>query len=257
MALRFKTKISSAERTKIQNIVKDVRGWVSAAGGEFLWHLAANATRPDGEIVEIGSWKGRSAIWLSYGSKAGLGKKIHAVDPHVGSVEHKEKYGPEVDTYGEFLRNIENAGVADMVVPVRKASTVFAKEFNFPVEVIFIDGDHSYEGVKEDFEAWFPKVIEGGVMVFDDTQDWPGPRRLVREEIFLSNQFKEIGFLGPFTYGIKASKLSLWDRVRSRIVLLLKDCVYFFLYGAGKNLVFPKRFKGLIKKILHNIVNEH
>jgi predicted O-methyltransferase YrrM len=253
MALNFKIKISPQERTRIHDIVKDVRGWVSLAGGEFLWHLAANVISSDGEIVEIGSWKGRSAIWLSYGSRAGLGKKIHAVDPHVGSVEHKEKYGPDVDTFADFTANIENAGVSDMVIPVRKSSVDYAREFSHLIELIFIDGDHSYEGVKEDFEAWFPKVLLGGVMVFDDTQDWEGPRRLVREKMFLSNNFKKMGFLGPFTYGVKSSHISLTDKARNRLILFIKDAVWFFLYGPGRVVKIPKTFKIRVKNLLNHL----
>lgn len=250
MSFNFKKRISPAESRQIFDLVKNVKGWTSRQTGELLWHFAANCQSQEGAIVEIGSWKGRSTIWLAKGSQKGSGKKVYAVDPHTGSAEHIEKYGSDINTYTDFLKNIEQAGVKDLVIPVRKTGAEFSKEFKNPVELIFIDGDHSYEGVCEDFKNWFPKMVEGGIMVFDDTQDWPGPRRLVKNEVFLSRYFRNVGFVGPVTYGQKVSKNSLRDILRNRWVLFLKDTVYLFVYSVKIKRYIPQSVYSIFRRLI-------
>jgi predicted O-methyltransferase YrrM len=62
---------------------KDVPGWLTDAEGELLFNLAKSCSGK-GVIVEIGSWKGKSTIWMARGSQAGHGVKIYAIDPHEG-----------------------------------------------------------------------------------------------------------------------------------------------------------------------------
>jgi predicted O-methyltransferase YrrM len=108
-------------------------------------------------IVEIGSWKGKSTIWIAGGSKNGNKVKVYAIDPFVDFYEE------------EFKKNIRDAKLDDIVIPLTKTSEEAAKNFDEPVEFIFIDGNHEYEFVKLDFDLWFPKVVDGGIMAFHDT----------------------------------------------------------------------------------------
>ncbi|RLC39554.1 MAG: hypothetical protein DRH33_02540 [Candidatus Nealsonbacteria bacterium] len=87
----------------VQNI--DEKHSVSDKEGEFLYNAAKNCMGR-GVIIEIGSWKGRSTIWLGRGSKAGNKVKVFAIDPHTGSPWHRKMYG-KVWTYEEFKKNIK------------------------------------------------------------------------------------------------------------------------------------------------------
>lgn len=212
---------------------RTVEGWLSRPEGRRLWRLARGCTGR-GSIVEIGSWKGKSTIWLANGSRAGKKLKIHAVDPHTGSTEHQRDLG-KVWTFEEFQRNIKAAGVEELVVPHVDYSESVARTFSEPVELIFIDGLHEYEGVKADFEAWFPKVIDGGVMAFHDTTGWWGPRRLVMEQLYCSPHFKDVRFSRSITYGTKVAQNSALDRLKNRAMLpvfLLYACVHRLLWRA-------------------------
>ncbi|HET7721599.1 MAG TPA: class I SAM-dependent methyltransferase, partial [Acidimicrobiales bacterium] len=148
--------------------VDAVDGWLSRREGEALYELARACRAGHGVIVEIGSWKGKSTIWLGNGSKAGQSVPIYAVDPHIGFPDVPETYGV-IKTFEEFKRNIEAAGVDDVVTPLVMTSEEAAAGFTEPVALLFVDGVHQYEYVKSDFEYWFPKVRDGGVMVFHDT----------------------------------------------------------------------------------------
>ncbi len=189
-------------RNEIADLVRGVDGWLYEAETRLLFDLARTAD-PSGVIVEIGSWKGKSTICLAKGSEAGPKLKVYAIDPHVGSEEHQVG-GRKVWTFDEFQANIRKAGVEASVVPLVKPSTEAAKDFTQPVSLVFIDGAHDYDSVKSDFEAWFPKVIPGGMVAFHDTNNCAGPRRLVRTALFCNPQIRGAGFCRSIAYGQKA-----------------------------------------------------
>lgn len=233
------------EIDEIKKLVDKVDGWLSDKEGELLYNLAKNCTG-EGVIVEIGSWKGKSTIWLGKGSKLGNKVKIYAIDPHIGSSEHKERYG-RVWTFEEFKKNIKNAKVDDIIIPIVKTSEEAAKNFDEPVELIFIDGAHEYELVKLDFELWFPKVIEGGIMAFHDTAGWkwPGSKKVVEELVYKSKNFRNVRLVDSITVAEKVRQNSIKDRLRNRYVLLLN-----YLYGFADKLHLPKPIKMIGKKLI-------
>jgi len=205
------------EYKEVNEIAKNIDGWVNEAEGEYLFETSRNC-EGNGIILEIGSWKGKSTIYLGKGSQSGNKVKIYAVDPHTGSSEHIEEYG-EVNTFDEFKKNIESAGLNNIITPVVKTSYDAFNMFDEPVEFVFIDGAHEYEQVKLDFELWFPRLIEGGKIAFHDSiGSYEGPRKVVKEYIYNSRNFKDVGFISSITFGTKVKENSLNDRIRNRIV---------------------------------------
>lgn len=176
--------------------------------GLLLYDLARKC-RGRGVIVEIGSWKGKSTIFLAQGSKMGNKTKVYAIDPHRRC------------TFPEFQENIRQAKVDDIVTPLVMTSKAAAQNFQQPVELIFIDGSHEYDLVKLDFDLWFPKLVEGGIMVFHDTLLYPGPRRIVRKFLFNSRQFKNIGLVCALVFGREVRNNSLMDVLRNQCFLFL------------------------------------
>jgi len=201
----------------VERQAEAVEGWLNPAEGRSLYKLAKECTGR-GVIVEIGSWKGKSTIWLGNGSKAGSRPKIHAIDPHTGSPQHRAALG-EVWTFDEFKQNIKKAGIEDIVVPHVDFAESVAKTFDEPVEFIFIDGLHEYEGVKADFDSWYPKVINGGRMAFHDSTCWDGVLEVIKEGLFKSRHFRHIRFASSLTYGEKVAQNTFWERVGNRIML--------------------------------------
>lgn len=201
----------------IEDVLTSVDGWLNPTEARLLYRLASEC-RGRGAIVEIGSWKGKSTICLARGSLTGAKTKVHAVDPHTGSPEHSKEFGV-VWTFDEFRRNIENAGMTEMVVPHVDFSDSAARKFDEPVEFIFIDGLHEYEGVKLDFDSWFPKVIEHGTMAFHDTTGWPGVLKVMKEDIFKSRHFRKIRFAKSIVHGEKVAQNTWWERVENRVML--------------------------------------
>lgn len=185
--------------------------------------------RIKGSIVEIGSWKGKSTIYLALGSKEGIKNKVMAIDPHVGSEEHKKQYG-KVWTFEEFKANIKRAKADKLVVPVLKLSKDAVKSIRGKISFVYIDGAHDYKSVKSDFETWFPKLENGGIIALHDTILWDGPKKLVKEKFIGSPRFKDVGFINSMTYATKVKKNTALDRAKTKLVLTTKD-TYELLYS--------------------------
>lgn len=145
------------ERIALDRLVEDlhVEGWCRPAERHLLYDLARTGPG-EGVIVEIGSWKGLSTIYLAAGSKRAGRERITAVDLFDFSMP-------------EFQSNVIRAGVADWIDPVVGASATVASEWDGrPIRLLFIDGDHAYDHVRRDFEAWGRWVVPGGTIVFHD-----------------------------------------------------------------------------------------
>jgi len=198
--------------------IEAIDGWLHPKEGRVLFDLARQCTGR-GVIVEIGSWKGKSTICLAGGSRAGSGIKVHAIDPHTGSPQHLEMFGNTIWTFEEFKQNIQRAGMTDLVEPHVDFSESVAKTFNQPVELIFVDGLHEYEGVKGDFDAWFPKVVDGGSMVFHDATSWEGVLRVMEEDVFLSRHFRKCRFTHSVVYAQKVASNTALERAGNRVML--------------------------------------
>ncbi len=206
-------------RQELLALTAAVEGWLTVEEGELLYRMARACTGR-GSIVEIGSFKGKSTIWLAKGSLAGAGTTVVAIDPHTGSAEHRQGDQP-VWTYDEFLANLRRAGVEQVVTPIVATSAEAVERFDQPVELLFIDGDHRYEMVRQDFNLWFPRVLEGGYLLMHDTIRWEGPRRVARECVYRSRSFRDVGFVHSITFGQKVGKNTPADRRRNRYLLLL------------------------------------
>lgn len=218
-------------------------GYLSETEGKLLYRLA-NACKGEGTIVEIGSWKGRSTIWIGCGTKDGSKAGVFAVDPHTSSPEM-----PQGNSFREFKRNIENAGLSEIVKPIVKTSEDAAKGFKGKIEFVFIDGDHSYKHAKQDFELWYPKVLEHGIMAFHDTMLVQGPKKVVRDLVFGSRHFRNIGFADSITFAEKVQQNTFGERMRNYWVFSLKG---LFTLASRINLAIrlPKPLKSAGKKIL-------
>ena len=210
---------SDSDANKLKGVVEDVEGWLTEHEATFLYNSARTAKR--GEVVEIGSWKGRSTICLALGAEK-IGKKVYAVDRHRGD----ESCGFE-NTLPAFKKNIKKFGVSDVVVPVvmksEDAAVAWAKKRK-PIGLLWIDASHDYMDVKNDFTMWIEYVSHGGVVALHDTFFRDGPKRVVDEFIFRGN-FAYIGFVDEITYAIKVMNLTKTQKLLNLYKLLDRDFI--------------------------------
>ena len=198
------------ELQRVRTAIADVPGWLSRKEAETLYSLAKACTGR-GAIVEIGSWRGRSTICLALGATAGAGPRVYSIDRHTDG------------TFPDFTRNLEAAGVAGVVTPIRSKSLDAVDGFTEPIELLFIDASHLYEEVREDVERWEPKLLEGGVLALHDTTFFEGPKRVAEELVFRSRRFKDVHLVvSSTTVATKVAANSAADRLRNRAALAWK-----------------------------------
>lgn len=139
----------------------------------FALYRLATTWPVHGDIVELGSWVGLTTSYLATACLVRGAGQVHAVDTFAGTKEGDAHY-PSVErfggsTLGAFRAQIARAGVSarvhEIVGLTAKAAASYAGN---PIRVLLIDADHSYEGVRTDFEAWWPLVAPNGLIVFHD-----------------------------------------------------------------------------------------
>ena len=193
--------MSPADR--IAPVADRIAGWLSEAQGRAL-HGAAAGASGRGAIVEIGSWKGRSTVWLADGARQ-RGLVVHAIDPHRDSRED-----PAARTYDAFVANLERAGVAASVRPLVMTSADAARALPGPVELLFLDGDHSVAGARRDAALWLPRLVVGGTVMMHDvaTSGYAGPRRVFQRDICRSRGFHRVRRVGSMAIAERTARRS-------------------------------------------------
>ena len=157
-----------------------IQGWLTPDEARLLYDYAGQARGP---IVEVGSWQGKSATMLGWGSRMGAKQPVFTVDPHTGSLGVYHIASTPVGTYGLFSRNIDQAGLLDeWVHPIRKPSLEAAEDFELgSLGLVFIDGDHTMADV--DFDAWWPRIMPGGYLLMHDATEWPDVKAAVESRM--------------------------------------------------------------------------
>lgn len=219
-----------------------VEGFLTPNEGEVLYMLAQQC-RGHGAIVEIGSWMGKSTIWLAHGSRAGAWQPVYAIDPHTGTANPEP--GATFWTFDTFQANLQQAGVAELVRPMVMTSAAAARELDMPVELLFIDGSHAYEDVLTDFVLWFPRLVEGGVIAFLDAMrwaKWPDVARFVDRHVLPSRYIREATIVDSMVYArrtVAATPATSPAIGRcccgSRAMMLARSCPYHAHSSSGAN----------------------
>jgi len=125
--------------------------------------------------LEVGSYLGASTAFLGFAALQ-RGGFVHAIDPWTNDAMGAEGVR---DTWAEFRRNTEP--FEHFIVPHQGTSAaVNAREPQIPCDLLFIDGDHSYEAVRTDLTLWLPSLKAGGVLAMHDI-DSPDVRRAFEE----------------------------------------------------------------------------
>lgn len=169
---------------------REVEGFFSeqdALDYQALYSMVPNG----GTTVEVGCFRGRSLACVSDIIKT---KKLEvfAVDPW-GMIDNPEYNEPGVQTkeawmLHDFVKTMSDFGVGLVVRPIidlseNAAKKMLAQEF----DLVFIDGNHDYEPVKADIDAWGPLIKEGGILCGHDWDEhgasWPGVHKAVVEKL--------------------------------------------------------------------------
>jgi MMP 1-O-methyltransferase len=148
----------------------------------------AEAYAAVGPVLEVGSYCGKSAIYLTAGIRAarrdGIRQQVVTVDHHRGSEEHQpgwEYHDPDLvdpksgrfDTLPRLRATLAAADIEDDVVVIVGRSVDVARLWRTPLGMLFIDGGHSEAAAHWDYEGWAPWVALSGVLAIHDV--YPDP----------------------------------------------------------------------------------
>jgi MMP 1-O-methyltransferase len=156
-------------------------GFMPTAEGIAL-HEAALDALARGPVLEVGTYCGRSTIFLAAAARE-VGGRVVTVDHHRGSEEHQvgwEYHDPaladehgRVDTLARFRRTLAGCGLEPYVIAVVGRSADVAEVWHSPLGMVFVDGGHTDEAAKADFEGWAHRIVRHGLLVIHDV--FPDP----------------------------------------------------------------------------------
>ena len=157
--------------------IESIKGFLAEdeAAALYKWALFASA---DGPVLEIGSYCGKSTIYLGLACKKNK-RSMYALDHHRGSEEHQlgevfhdpdlyDTHAEQVDTFREFRNNIHAAGLDEVVVPIVAGSESASRNWQTPLAMVFIDGGHSLDAALTDYRCWTAHLVRGGILAIHD-----------------------------------------------------------------------------------------
>ncbi len=174
--------------------VADVEGWMTPGQARKLWDCAS-AVRSGGQIVEIGSFRGRSTIVLA--RAIGPDVRLIAIDPHAGN----DRGPQELEGFEEhaaadhdvFRENLERAGVSDVVRHVRKFSTEAIEDVTGDIDLLYIDGAHRFRPALDDIRRWSARIATGGTLLIHDSFSSVGVTGALATSLLTGGGFRYLG----------------------------------------------------------------
>jgi SAM-dependent methyltransferase len=183
--LSFESALAAAEGAE---------GWLTEDQARRLFERA----REGGRIVEIGSFRGRSAIVMA--RAAGDRGELVAIDPHAGGDRGPREIAAEAGRgdadFDAFHANLERAGVKGRVRHVRRFSADALGEVTGPLDLLYVDGAHRYGPARDDLARWGARVRPGGHMLVHDSFAAVGVTLAILRLLLVGGEFRYLGRSG-------------------------------------------------------------
>jgi len=184
------------------NKFDSIKGFLAHEEGLFLYELTKKYCLKN-FAVEVGSYCGKSACYIGQACKENK-TYLMTIDHHRGSEE--QQYGEEyfdpdeynyekeiVDTLPTLLKNIQKFQFEEVILPIVNSSELASKEIQNNIDLVFIDGSHTFESARKDYVSWKKKIRIGGILAIHDVYDSEVEGGQAPREIYekaLSENFK-------------------------------------------------------------------
>lgn len=199
----------------IQQATK-IEGWLSIEVMDLFIRILK--TLPEGSnLLEIGSWKGRSTTLLALSMPKN--SKLYSLDPFSGSQEHKHLYG-KVDTFQDYQKNLKANNIENLVYPIKSTTKDLIKNPIKQINFLFIDGSHEYTDVLADFKYWFPLVNDHGWIAFHDYK-WQGVKKVIWEEVLTRKDISAAKRVEDTIYFQKKKEGNIFSYYYNQLYLLI------------------------------------
>jgi MMP 1-O-methyltransferase len=190
---------------RLRELAEAATGFMPSAEGEALRETAA-AYASLGPVLEIGSYCGKSTIYLADGARAANQKTI-TVDHHRGSEEHQpgweyhdpamvDQHTGRIDTLPRLRDALARAGLEDDVIVIVARSAELASIWRTELGMLFIDGGHTDEAAQADYDGWARHVARDGALaihdVFPDPADGGQAPYRIYQKALASGDFEQV-----------------------------------------------------------------
>jgi predicted O-methyltransferase YrrM len=165
LARKLRNNLRSAQKGLLASRLQQLTEQSGLGDSAYLLYALVKSSKP-AVVVEIGSARGRSTCFMAMALKENGFGKLYAIDPHTQTDWND---ADSVDTFEILKSNVTSLGLDSFVEIRRNTSVEVAIGWESSVDILFIDGDHSYEGAKRDWELFSPFVKPFGSVVFHDT----------------------------------------------------------------------------------------
>jgi predicted O-methyltransferase YrrM len=225
--------------------VKPIEGYLTANEIRFLALMAACPTAK-GELLEIGSFKGKSTVVLAKAAALSSFRRVVAVDPMTAPSVTDPDLKDDVSSYDDFKRNIEEHGVDAEVEFHCELSSDLARKWDRPIRMLWIDGDHTYQGTKQDLLLFQPNLVDGAIVAMHDVlHEFEGGARVFMEDILLSPHFGAAGFCGSIGWAQYHADAADGEEYREKKLWLYRRLSRLIPYIS----LSPPRLEGWTKKL--------
>ncbi len=172
----------------------DVEGWLSDDQARRLWDRAW-VVPAGGRIVEIGSYRGRSAVVLTTAAPADA--EVVAIDPHAGNDRGPHQIrGTAAEGQSDheaFVANLRRAGLEERVRHVRRPSRDASGEVEGAIDLLYIDGAHGFRAARDDLVRWGSRVALGGTLLVHDSFSSIGVTLALITTTFAGRRLRYVG----------------------------------------------------------------
>jgi len=182
--------------SEIERIIPTLEGWCTVDKSKKMAEWIS--THKPSKCVEIGVFAGRSLIAVAIALKYNQHGEIHGIDPWSAPAALEGKNNEENDNwwgkidfehfYSYTISKINEYGLQKQTKIIRSKSIDAVKYYDDnSLDFVHIDGNHSEETSTLDVNLWGPKVKNGGIIVFDDT-NWETTKKA-------QHRLVELGFI--------------------------------------------------------------
>jgi predicted O-methyltransferase YrrM len=207
------------------SLFKSIDGFLLDEEAVQIFDLAHALRDRNVVVVEIGSWLGKSSVVIGSALRFKKAATLNCIDPFDASGDARSTRRYHLDAsrlpasiLDTFKLNVRRAGISKVVRVLQGLSHQVVKGWNGPIDMLFIDGNHELESVRQDFLQWSPFVKPGGIVAFHDTYFSPpttsdgeyhaGPGKVVTDCVLGNPSWERVAHVGSLFVCRKVNRIA-------------------------------------------------
>ncbi len=186
---------NSLHLTQFENSTRNILGMITEKELQALLFLSTYGNS-SGNIIEIGSWVGKSTSFLAKGCSIRREGIVYAIDHFRGTSGKEDLYyhglSKNENIFDRFTKNMKEIGLENYIRVFKMTSQEASKKIRNNIRLLFIDGNHEYNSVKRDIKLFEGFLDSAGIIAIHDySVAFPDVIKAVREMIVDTGKFEK------------------------------------------------------------------